>query len=164
MTRTTLWGLFALAGCSGRLVEERALPLAADRADLAWSTTAPAGKASLWLRYELHADTRLAGSGEGSEPVYDLVGSLTVRADGAVVYEGPLELAEDKPPTTALARRTVTGSHSFCGSDGCSAGGRVEILALDGVTAGAPLEIAVHLPAKGGDFSVQSASVQLRAR
>ena len=164
MTRMTLWGLLALSACSGRLVEERALPLGADAADLTWTTTVPAGETCLWLNYELHAGTRRAGAGDGSEPVYDLVGSLQVRAGEAVVYQGPLELAEHAAPTTALGRRTVVGSHTFCGSDGCTTGGRVKILPLESVGMGAPLEITLHLPVKGGDFALQRASVQIRAK
>ncbi|MFH1464302.1 MAG: hypothetical protein ABIO70_07935 [Pseudomonadota bacterium] len=159
----TLWGLITLAGCGGHLVQERAIPMSTGQADLTWATTAPEGQASLWLHYELHADTRRAGA-SGSEPVYHIEGSLTVTSGGAVVYDGPLELTEHKPPTTALTSRTVVGSHSFCGSDGCSTGGRLQILPLTGLTAGAPLQITVHLPATGGDFRVESASVQIRAK
>ncbi len=160
----TLPTLVGMTACGGKLIAEQPFVVSGDTVTLAWETTVPAGEASLWLDYALETGSEHDITQGTSDAVYHMKGLLQVTSDGTPVYDGPLYLRSNGPPTDQLTSTVTIGSSQSCSSKGCSIGGRVKALKLDAAAEGSPIVISAALPLEGDQIRIEDLSLQLRSK
>jgi hypothetical protein len=154
-----LWLL--LTACN-RVVEQRAY---APDGRLEWSVVMPGSRnTALWLSYVVTGPAQRASLGDEAFLSYDFPGSLNVKADGSIVYQGGISLkpegiAVDRVYTPAV-REDVERT---CGYSSCTERGRLKLLQLHDVPAGALLDVLSTLAPKAGEHTLDSATLVLGA-
>ncbi len=93
---------------------------------------------------------------------YEFEGTLLVKVDGKVLYDGELELDEDDPPLENSSTNIRTGKSSSCTSTRCKESGTLKLLELDGAKPGAKIEVKAKLPLEEDDAKITSLEMQLR--
>ncbi len=153
-----------LTACGGKLVAEQPFALADGKASLDWEVPMPQGKASLWLDYAMSTPSEVDLTDRGPEPVYNVVGTMSITTSGNTVYDGVLQLDDGQPCTTTTGSSATIGSSESCNPAGCTVTGRRLAMKLENLAEGSPLVIHAELPANGGGASIESLSLQLRAK
>ncbi len=146
--------------CTKRVVDSRAF--SAD-GELTWSTVMPSSRnTALWLRYSLEAPLVRGSTEEEGFLHYELNGQLRLKVDGRVHYGGGVYL---KPEGIVLDRVYSKGERDEvlrnCGYSSCTESGRLKLLTMHEVPAGARLEFVGSMPLQYGEAILHSAQLEL---
>ncbi len=146
--------------CSERVVDSRAFN---DEGKLVWSSVMPSSRnTALWLRYSVTGPLSRNDLEEEGDLVYDLSGQLNFLVDKGQHYAGGIYL---KPEGVAVdkvyskgERDSVTRS---CGYSSCTESGRIKLMSLHEVSAGAILDFEAWLLLENNDAVLESATLEL---
>jgi len=156
--------LATMTSCGGKLIAQQPFSVSGDKVTIAWETGVPDGEVSLWLDYSLETGSEHDITQGTTDAVYHMKGLLKVTSGGNPVYDGPLYLRSDGPPTTQLTSTVTVGSSQSCSGKGCSMSGRVRALNLDTLSPGSPIVISAALPQDGDQIHIESLVMQIRAK
>ncbi len=154
------FSLLAGTACSDRVVDSRAYN---DEGRLAWSTVMPSSKnTALWLRYSVNGDVSRNSPEDEGVISYQLQGHLAFLVNGGGKYTGSVYL---RPQGVAIDKVYSKGERDdvtrSCGYSSCLERGRLKLMSLHEVPAGAVLEFESWLPLDYGGASLNSASLEL---
>ncbi len=146
--------------CSDRVVDSRAYN---DEGKLAWSTVMPSSRnIALWLRYSINGPVRRDAPEDEGLLLYDLSGHLWFKVDGGQRYVGAIYL---KPSGVAVDKVYSKGERDgvtrTCGYSTCLESGRLKIMPLQDVPAGAMLDFEGFLPLERDGAELVSANLEL---
>jgi len=131
--------------------------------ELDWEVEVPDGnKRSLWLQYDVDCPSKRSG-GE-TEPDYEFEGTMNLFAGDESRYTGGLLLADDDAPLDDQGGQIRAGITESCTGSGCDVAGRIKVMDLSSYGPGTHLRIEAALPTQAGSASLQSASLQIRAK
>jgi len=153
---------FALCcvACTERVVDSRAFN---EEGKILWSTVMPSSRnTALWLRYSVNAPVARGSTEDEGVVHYDLSGQLFMLADQAQFYGGGVFL---KPEGIAVEKIYSKGERDGvernCGYSSCLETGRLMLLSLHEVPAGARLEFDGWLPVSYKGAELYSANLEL---
>lgn len=154
--------VFALscAGCSDRVIDSRAYN---EEGRIAWSTVMPSSRnTALWLRYSVNGPVTRASTEDEGALYYDFSGNLRVLVDGGPHYAGSVFLKPEGVVVDRVYSKGVRdGVTRSCGYSSCAESGRIKLMMLQEVPAGARLEIEGSLPLAGQGAELLSANLEL---
>ena len=153
---------FALCctACSDRVVDSRAYN---EEGKILWSTVMPSSRnIALWLRYSVNAPVARGSTEDEGVVSYDLSGQLFIHVDQAQFYGGGVYL---KPEGIAVEKVYSKGERDGidrnCGYSSCLETGRLMLLSLHEVPAGARLEFDGWMPTSHMGAELHSAKLEL---
>ncbi len=156
--------LLALAlccvACSDRVVDSRAYN---EEGKILWSTVMPSSRnTALWLRYSVNAPVARGATEDEGVVHYDLSGQLFIHVDQSQFYGGGVFL---KPDGLAVEKIYTKGERDGvdrnCGYSSCLETGRLMLLSLAEVPAGARLEFEGWMPLSYMGAELYSAKLEL---
>jgi hypothetical protein len=152
--------LLLLVSCSERVVDTRAY--GADGV-LAWTTVMPSSRnTALWVRYAVAGPAVRATEDDRGRPRYDFTGSLDIKADKRQHYHGAIFL---RPEGVVLDKMYNKGERdgvlANCGFSTCTESGRIKLMSLHEVEAGAVLDFQSRFSMTIGDTEITGLSLEL---
>ncbi len=159
-TAFLLAGLLLLSACGNRVVDRRSYNT---EGKLDWTTVMPGSRnTALWLGYSLSAPAARSAPETPGVPNYDLSGTLRLLANDRAVYSGTVFL---RPEGVAVDKMYSKGErddvNTDCGFSTCFETGRLKLMSLHEIDAGAVLEINSNLPTQHGGAELISAELML---
>lgn len=151
--------LLLLASCT-RVVEQRSF---APDGKLEWSVVMPGSRnTALWLSYVVTGPAQRVSLGDEAYLVYEFSGALVLMADGGTIYTGSIFLKPEGPAVDRVYTKAKRADvERTCGYESCTERGRIKLLGLQDVPAGALLDIKAHFPTTSEKNTLDSAALIL---
>jgi hypothetical protein len=150
----------ACLACSDRVVDSRAYNA---EGQLQWSTVMPSSRnTAVWLRYSVSGPVHRPDQEAEGTLQYEFIGHLVVNADGAPVYQGAVYLKPDGIPLDRMYAKGVRKDvQRSCSYSSCIESGRLKLVQLHEVPAGAVLDIKGNFYLQNMGAEINSVSLEL---